>query len=323
MQSASRFIKSLRKLQFKYACQAIVDTPPLQMQPGNITILSMVQRQDLNMYLGAIKSLYLALGRGGVITVNDGSLSVRQIDMLRQQIPLLEIVPLESINVGRCPRGGTWERLALIHELSRSKYVIQVDADTLTLGSAKAVRDAVGQNISFGLGTSRGRAVVPIMGVSDWAKNIDSNDISIRAEREMWGLRGASDLKYLRGSSGFAGFARGSLSLDQLEDFSDQMRSLLGRGWDEWGSEQIASNFTIANTPNAIVLPYPDYSCYYPHSKKNYHNHEFVHFIGSHRHDNGLYAAEFRGLCRRLVAASSGQDRGIRTSPMKVPTIRG
>ena len=42
------------------------------------------------------------------------------------------------------------------------------------------------------------------------------------------------------------------------------MEAILGTSWFEWGSEQVASNFVVANSPNPIVLPLPTYSCFGP-----------------------------------------------------------
>ncbi len=47
------------------------------------------------------------------------------------------------------PTGGTWERLIAIARLSRSHYVIQLDADTLAMGPLAEVAAAVRDGRAF------------------------------------------------------------------------------------------------------------------------------------------------------------------------------
>lgn len=79
------------------------------------------------------------------------------------------------------------------------------------------------------------------------------------AEQQFCKLRNYKKLRYLRGCSGFAGFSKGSFSRSNVEEFSEEMEGVLGKIWLNWGSEQVTSNFIIANSPNACVLPYPKY----------------------------------------------------------------
>ena len=75
------------------------------------------------------------------------------------------------------------------------------------------------------------------------------------------------------------------------------MRARLGARWDEWGTEQVASNFAIANTPGAVVLPWPEHACHDPAIDAG--RAEFLHFVGTHRFEGGTYAA----LSRAAIAA--------------------
>ena len=286
---------------FERAAQDILSSAPLHVRPAQLRIVTMLQGRDLLMYLGAIKSLYLRLGEGDVIVVDDGTMGEAGLELLRWHIRGLTVVKIGEIGTGLCPRGGTWERLLLIHDLSRTAFVIQMDADTLSLGGLEAVRAAYAENVSFALGTSSGKTIVSAAEISAWTATIqDSGDISYAAESRMKELRGAEGLRYVRASSGFAGFARGTLDRGRLEEFSVQMREMVGSRWDEWGSEQVASNFTVANSPGAVVLPYPAYSCYFAHPDIDYRRNEFVHFIGSHRYHQGLYADCYRRLIEEV-----------------------
>ena len=40
------------------------------------------------------------------------------------------------------------------------------------------------------------------------------------------------------------------------------MTAELGSRWTEWGTEQVTSNYVVANSPEAMVLPYPKYACF-------------------------------------------------------------
>src|SRR5205823_6173253 len=72
-----------------------------------------------------------------------------------------EIIDFYAISTGLCPRGGTWERLVKLVDLSRESYVIQVDADTLVSAPIAEVIECWRANQSFLLGTNSGRRVLP------------------------------------------------------------------------------------------------------------------------------------------------------------------
>jgi hypothetical protein len=295
----------LHRLRFDVASHGILSTPPLRMPEAPLAIVSMVCRRDLWMYLAAVKSLYSALGEGSVTAIDDGSLGAAGHELLRAHIPDIRIVPIREIDTGRCPRGGTWERLVLIMDYTRDRFVIQMDCDTLARGPLPEVTACYRANTSFGLGTKVGKDVAPVARISEWARSVRGSDITLQAERRLCDLEGAGCLKYIRGSSGFAGFARGCFSRQSLETLSTQMRAFVGERWDEWGSEQVASNFTVANAPGACVLPHPDYACFYPDQPIDFSRSKFLHFIGGHRYRQGRYAADVGALVGRLRAGTA------------------
>lgn len=110
---------------------------------------------------------------------------------------------------------------------------------------------------------------------------------------------GAEALRYIRGSSAFTGFARGGFRRHQIEQFYRQMEAMFGNRWLEWGTEQVGSNFAIANSRNAMVLPYPDYANYEPGFRGNP---KFVHFYGTHRYMDGVYARRGREVIDHLMS---------------------
>jgi hypothetical protein len=65
------------------------------------------------------------------------------------------------------------------------------------------------------------------------------------------------------------------------------MERALGVKWTEWGSEQVGSNFVVANAPDAIVLSAPRYLNYPGGAVPSATS--FLHFIGPSRFSNGTY----------------------------------
>ena len=143
---------------------------------------------------------------------------------------------------------------------------------------------------------------MPLGGAASSASG--SGHVQHAAERALASLPGAEALRYIRGSSGFAGFARGGFARGRLDDFSRHMEAALGARWSEWGTEQVASNFVIANSPGAVVLPYPDYACYDPRIDAG--RSLFLHFYGTYRFDGGTYGARSRAVLAALAPASAG-----------------
>ena len=70
------------------------------------------------------------------------------------------------------------------------------------------------------------------------------------------------------------------------------MRRLTGTRWDEWGTEQVASNYLVANLPGTLVLPFPDYGT----PDRIASRPRFLHFIGSQRFTTGCYARTARAV---------------------------
>jgi hypothetical protein len=131
-------------------------------------------------------------------------------------------------------------------------------------------------------------------------KNNQSPMVQAVCERSFDQLPEASSLSYLRGNAGFTGFARGSTNRTKIEWYSDLMRRIAGKTWDEWGSEQVASNLVISNTEGAVPLPFPKYCSYWAHPDIPYDEASFIHFIGPHRYSNGFYIRKARKVIRSL-----------------------
>jgi len=293
---------------FERIARGILSTPPISLQGDSPLFLSMVRHTDVTAYLLAIKSLCVGVGHGRAAIINDGSLTSSDLASLRHHIPGLEVFDITAIETATCPRGGTWERLVKITELSSECYVIQADADTLVTAPIPEVIECWRGNRSFLLGTDSGRTISSAIGaarmVQGWIEKYGWTELSVgvEAEASLDRLPNAAERSYVHASSGFAGFARGAFRMADLEWFSAQMAEMLGaRRWNEWGSEQIASNYILANAPGASVLPFPRYACFEPHLKLG--DHALLHFIGTYRYNDGVYrrwAADFISRCNQL-----------------------
>jgi hypothetical protein len=208
----------------------------------------------------------------------------------KDHIPGLTLFELAEYRSAACPSGGTWERLLAISSLVRDHYVIQLDSDTLTVGSIDEVRDCIGRQAAFALGTWDNQKIETMRERCETAKKrMTQGDghVQVVAEANFDKLDRFESLRYVRACSGFAGFARGSFTREFVESISAQMGAAIGDRWHEWGSEQVMSNIVIANIPGAIVLPHPKYAdCH----KMKPGVTEFIHFIGGCRFDDGNYA---------------------------------
>ena len=215
--------------------------------------------------------------------------------MLAQHVPGVQFHPLMDFREPGLPTGGTWERLTAIARLSALRYVIQLDADTLTNGPVDEVAAAARENRAFTIGTWNGQMIETARERAEQtrARNATLTHVQMRAEAHLDRLDEADTLKYVRGCSGFAGFPSGSGKLELMHRLSSQMQRLIGDKWNEWGSEQVMSNLVVANQPDAQVLPHPDYTdC----QKMQPDLTRFVHFIGTCRFRAGRYAAMINQL---------------------------
>src|SRR3546814_1627054 len=81
--------------------------------------------------------------------------------------------------------------------------------------------------------------------------------------------------------------------------FSQAVSTLVGpQRWKEWGTEQVTSNFVIANNDNARVLPPASYINYWgsPPSADV----RFLHFVGTYRWHGFEYPRRSRDAIRAL-----------------------
>ena len=224
----------------------------------------MVSHVDLIMYLVAVKSFYKRVGEGKIIIINDGSLTPADCDVLSNHLGSPTFIHIADVDTGGFPKGGCWERILTILDLLNEFYVIQLDSDTLTRNDVPEVLECVHFNRSFTLGTGQGKKLVWLPEASKQARAFHGTHVQDEAERNFFRFPDAEHKRYVRGSAGFAGFAKGAQSRSAAAAFSQKMTEFIGKKWTDWGSEQVTSNYLVANAPEAVVLPHPKYACFDP-----------------------------------------------------------
>jgi hypothetical protein len=295
--------RGLAVARFDWQCRDILRTPPLCLRPRPIRIVSMVRTEHVRMYLLSIKSFYRHVPGGQVTIMDDGSLTAADKSLLAKHVKGVEIMRLDSVHTGPCPRGGCWERLLYILDLSADAYVVQLDSDILTTGPVPEVVAAIEQNSSFTLNSGEGTRIMSVEEAAALVAKHDSRQLQFQVEQLLPRLPSeAGGRRYVRGSAGFAGFAKGAHTRAAAEAYSRAMGNLLGARWSEWGTEQTASNYLVANAPGGRVLSWPTYACFEPSLDAAQAN--LLHFFGSWRFDRGTYAKRARRVIEELRSAT-------------------
>jgi hypothetical protein len=275
------------------AAQGILDTPPIVAQDDGLILFSMIGTAVLLPYLVAVKSLHHYLPRGKIVLLDDGTLTAADKAVLAHHCDNPEIVSKPDIDTAPCPRDNCWERLISILDRRSDHYVIQLDSDTVTTGPVPDVAAAIDANRSFTLaggldeaqhGFKSAREISSIF----HADGPTTDHVQAKAEAAMKTLPGADSRRYIRGCAGFAGFARSSDGRATVSRFSEEMDERLGDTWRQWGSEQVASNWVIANDPDPVQLPYDRYINHW--DEKMPSDPAFIHFIGTYRYRWGNYS---------------------------------
>jgi len=298
-----RFKDFLNRIFFNVSVRKILCTPPLypSRKGKKIIFLSMVSHKDLFMYLVAIKSLYSFFRLGEIVLLNDGSLTENDLELISRHLPIYEVHNISDVDVGLCPRGGTWERLVLISfYVDRGFYVIQLDSDTLTINNCQEVINSCCNNRPFVLRGEKTAEIRTLYDISLSAKEKlqNRNFVQLVFESAFQDLINypIRQVKYIRGCSGFAGFPPYSFTFSDLEKFSVAMENIVGSLWHSWGSEQVCSNFVLANMSDLFLLPWHKYR-HYDGQLSNFEDVSFLHFIGTHRFKKGVY----RKLANKVI----------------------
>ena len=254
---------------------------------SKLTIATLLCDSDVNMYLLAVSSFSRFVSAKEIIIVSD-RLSDENCAVLRECIEGLTIIPAETCREPELPIGGCWERLTCILKQVPDSYVMQLDADTLTLKRPDELIDAIEKQLSFSITTKIGFEKMSFVSASYLVWERKSKHIQNEAEKAFKDCKDAESRLYVRACAAFTGFAKNAFSLDQVKAFSQELEDKLGKEkWAEWGSEQVASNYAFANSKDSQILPYEFYPFYEPGIDVSHK--KVLHFIGTHRFKKGQY----------------------------------
>ncbi|MGJ8694436.1 MAG: hypothetical protein ACSHW0_18355 [Thalassotalea sp.] len=289
--------KQYNKKRFDQVADKVRTSLPVNIQhQDDIVIVSQVYHAAMDMSLLALKSFAKFFTRGRFELIDDGSLTEDDYRLLKHHLPNVNITKNQEIEVGQCPRGGCWERLIHIINLSKNAYVIQVDTDTLTVGPLPEVDAFVRNNQAFTIGNPMWPAPTDSSYMSAVAKAWQGTHVQVKTEEQLASLKSIQLERYLRGCAAFTGFPKGVLNFNVLEALSLELESKLGKDkWHEWGSEQVTSNIMVSLCDDAQILPWPKYMNYgFPNTGFNnvadYAGKvSLLHFIGSNRYDHRVY----------------------------------
>jgi hypothetical protein len=238
-----------------------------------------------------------------VVVVCDPSIDAKDKEVLRQHVPHIELRAADEFVHPEIPRGGTWERLLAICSYARENYVIQLDADTVTVGVPSEVLQAIANQSGFVLGEEARQPLLTLETTSANAKADEWGQLHIQGYSEacMAEVGLPASAMYVRGCSGFTGFPPSTVMQGQLLQFSSRMSGKIGKArWASWGTEQVTSNYLVANAAGTQVLSYPDYGT--PDTMNE--DTVFIHFIGSMRFANNQYEKTSRKVIERLTAGT-------------------
>lgn len=296
--------RQLIRWHFRRTLQGIFATAPLVPGERPFTTLSMVQHSDVAAYLVAIKSFARFLQPHRIIVVCDPSITPDDERLLRQHIPHITLHCANTYYHPQLPVGGTWERLHALAHHAATDYTVQLDSDTVTLAPLPEVAAAIDHSEGFVLDgflpgddddDQPAMGLVALEHASAYAQRWPPRHVQALAEQQLVHA-GLSLTHYIRGCSGFTGLPPDPAHLDRVLELSRKMQIRLGERWTEWGTEQVASNYLVANAAGTRLLPMPHYSAAGP----SIDDHAFIHFIGSTRFINRNYEKAVRRVISML-----------------------
>jgi len=292
--AVQRFKRDYFRWKYHRVARGILGTRPLTRGELPFTLLSMVHQRDVSSYLVAVKSFAHFLNPVRIVVVCDPSIGPEDRATLKQHLPHVDLREAHEFVHPDIPRGGTWERLFAISGYAQDSYVVQLDADTLTVRPVPEVLESIRANTGFVLGEM---PHTPVRSLAEtranalpWVQEDPDPHVQALAEIEMVNVGLPADACYIRGCSGFTGFPRSDAMRDMMTDFSRRMTGKLGGDWKRWGTEQVTSNYLVSNAAGTQPLPFPKYGT--PDVADT--DTAFYHFIGSMRFINSKYETTSR-----------------------------
>ena len=287
--------------------RAVLNTPPIVPRDDGVVLFSMVGSKAVLPYLVAVKSLHHHLGRGRVEILDDGTLTAADRRTIAHHCGDPVVHHIDAVDTGPCPRGGTWERLLTILDLRATAYVVQLDSDTVTCGAVPEVAAAIDARRSF---TIRGEAEARLSPIDTFVAQLPFEQPPLHIQKASERCLDALALPeiprplYVRGCAGFTGLAPSGAGRARAEAFSVVMEARLGAArWREWGTEQVTSNFLIANEADPVLLPYDRYLNFWNETPPA--DARLVHYVGTYRFHGSSYMRATRDAIDSLGAGLS------------------
>lgn len=285
--------------------RAVLKTPPIRASDDGVVLFSMIGTRVLLPYLVAVKSLWNELRRGRVVILDDGSLTDADRALLKFHCDHPQIIPIADIDPAGFPRGGCWERLLTILDRTPDEYWLQIDSDTVTIGPVPEVAGAIEAGRSFimiaGEDSEVGAPQATELARLLYPAGPQDGHVQVQFESRLGLLGDDCPWHYARGCAGFAGFAPGSFGRSRAAAFTGIFSQLVDtHRLSEWGTEQLASNFHLANDPDPVILSAKRYVNFWGRSW--HQDAAFVHFVGTHRYSRHAYADATRMAIQHLLA---------------------
>lgn len=306
-----RLLRKAREALHLRTASAVLATPPIVPTADRVVLFSMIGTRVILPYLVAVKSLHARIGVGRIAILDDGTLTAADKAVLAKHLGNPLIRSIREVQTGACPTGGCWERLLTLLDLTVDDYVVQLDSDTVTIGAVPEVAAAIAANRSFTMLGDPTADANGLLSLPDFmaayhpsGSGIDpAGPAHVQASIEGHWDRypDAASHRYVRGSAGFAGFAHGgAASRESAEAFSRAAEGIVGaEKWKRWGSEQVASNFLVANSANPALLPYARYINYW--NEPPAEGAGFLHFVGTHRYSTDEYRRRTADAIKALM----------------------
>jgi hypothetical protein len=280
---------------YRRQIRGILDTPPVQKGDRSFVQLSMVHTRDVLPYLAAAKSFARYTKPHRIVVVCDPSITAEDRATLTKHIPFIELFEAADFRHSDLPQGGTWERLFAIANLSPDNYVVQVDADTLTLDTPHDVIAAIDAGNGFVIGEEIEQGTITFeqarTRMQPWIHLHDAH-VQVLSETALPDLGLPDTSRYVGGCSGFTGFPASNVMREDMLEFSRRMTASLGKHWTRWGTEQVTSNYLVANTRGFAVLPFPRYATPDVSTSATI----FKHYIGHQRFLTATYVRDTRNF---------------------------
>lgn len=291
MSLVNTVVQRLKRDYFRWqhgrAAARILRTVPVRKGELPFILLSMVQKRDVISYLVAVKSFTHFANPQRIVVVCDPSIDDADRRIFRAHVPHIELRQADEFTHANIPRGGTWERLYAIAGYAATDYVVQLDADTVTTAPIPEVIAAVQARNGFVIvekTTTIIRTLDDTRAIT-LSKSRPNPHVQSLSEAAMATVGLPPDARYVRGCSGFTGFPPNPAMREQMLDYSARMYKELGENWKRWGTEQVTSNYLVANAHGVVTLPFPKYGT--PNVLGS--DMAFCHFIGSMRFIDGKY----------------------------------